>query len=485
MDTNTANEKYSSSLRYSLWDAVFFSLMFGFGESYLSAYGVHLEASATQIGILATFPLWIGALTQRFGVFVMERSRSRRKILLTGVIFQALTWIPIALLPYMTTSPANRSNLLILFTCTYFMGGHFVSPVWTSLIGDLVPPEIRGAYFGGRSRAAGLALIVSVLTAGLFLDWARGMESAHIAFLVIFLSATLFRLVSAYFLSRHEDPPYAISIEDRFTFFQFLRKLPSSNFARFSLFHAMIYFSSFLAAPYYIVFMLRELHFSYFQYTVLIITALIANVLTMQRWGKFGDRFGNRSILRTCSYGLCAIPFFWTLNHSFHFLIIVQAYAGFIWAGFQLGSSNFLFDAVSTKKRARCSAYLWILTASAIAFGSFLGGNFLDYVSHHDPSSGGIFPFTAIFLLSGSLQLLVVALIGWRFQEVKDVEPLSSRKRYFRIPSMHPFVGGGVRIVGMGIKGKFNRYWLGEEKGETGVSGEKGEQEKAKGVEEF
>ena len=68
------------------------------------------------------------------------------------------------------------------------------------------------------------------------------------------------------------------------------------------------------------------------------------------------------------------IPILWLFSADFYYLVIVQALTGLVWAGFNLSAANFLFDAVSPPKRARCVAYQALVNATFVFAGSLLGG---------------------------------------------------------------------------------------------------------------
>ncbi len=447
----TENDR-AQSLKFSILDGVFFSLMFGFGESYISAYAIFLGASAQQVGILAAFPLWIGALSQLFGVRLLEGSYSRKHIIAFAAIAQAALWIPIAFTQFAFSTPQAAVNAVIILVTLYFIFGNVIVPAWTSLMGDLVSREIRGKYFGRRNKLCGIALFSSMMIGGYLLQVGKKHSFLPAAYVCLFLGACLFRLISSYWLSRHESPPFTTLPGDKFSFWQFLRRMPHSNFARFTLFHALMHFSVFLAGPFFSVYMLRELGMGYFEYTIVIASALLANIFVMQFWGKYGDLFGNKSVLNITSWGIALVPILWVFSSSLPYLILVQIFSGLCWSGFQLSSGNFLLDAVTAPKRGRCTAYLWVLTATAILLGSYAGGFLLDLKGGTFLSAGGYSKYLVLFILSGFLRGLITIFLLKRFKEVREVLEPATPNIYLRIPQVHPFVSGSVRVATAFVK---------------------------------
>ena len=101
------------TLKASVRDGVSHAAMMGAGESYIGPFGIFLGATTLQVGLLDTLPQLFGALMQFVGARTMPWFRSRRAVILIGVIFQALLWIPMALLPVsLVFRILNEENVL-------------------------------------------------------------------------------------------------------------------------------------------------------------------------------------------------------------------------------------------------------------------------------------------------------------------------------------------------------------------------------------
>jgi len=433
------------SLRYSILDGLGGSISQGSGETYLSAFGIFLKAAPLQVGLLATLPPLIGALLQGFGVWLMERFLRRRQILVILAAILSLIWLPVALLPVVLGPGGKTVTILILLICLYFALAGFAAPIWNSLIGDLVPSNSRGRYFGFRSRKCGLAVFLAMILAGQVLHIFEKAGLAEFGFLLIFLMAAFGRVMSSYWLSKYDDPPLHVSAEDRFSFIDFLRRAPASNFAKFAFFIATINLAVNFAGPYFAVYMLRQLNFSYLQYTLIGASAVIAQFLTLQHWGYLCDRFGNKKILNVTAVGVALSPIMWLFSAQTWYLVLIQLYGGFVWAGFNLAVGNFLFDAVSPPKRARCAAYQAIINGIFVLCGALLGG---WYASHVPAASLAeklwILPpsvYFQLFLISGLMRLAAAAVFLPLFAEVRPVEAIHHPKLIFQILHLRPLSG--------------------------------------------
>src|SRR3990167_17241 len=163
----TKNPQVDRALRHSLQDGRAYAVMSGGGETYLSAYALFLQASTAQIGWLASFPPLLGSLAQLLSVWLGQRLRRRKPIIVFGAYFQALLWLPIILLPVLF--PQQAIILLIIAVIFYHGAGHLISPQWSSLMGDLVPERRRGRFFARRTRITNLTGLIALALAGLIL----------------------------------------------------------------------------------------------------------------------------------------------------------------------------------------------------------------------------------------------------------------------------------------------------------------------------
>ena len=82
----------------------------------------------------------------------------------------------------------------------------------------------------------------------------------------------------------------------------------------------MMSFSVNLAAPFFAVLMLRELHFSYMLYTAIILTASVTVFLTIRSWGMHADRIGYIKIIKSTSLLISFLPLLWIANRNPVFL---------------------------------------------------------------------------------------------------------------------------------------------------------------------
>ncbi len=446
----TKDAEVDRSLRHSLYDGVTYSVMSGAGESYFSAFAMFLKANTAQIGLLASLPTLIGSLFQLFSVWLGRRTGHRKAIVVGGAVLQASALLAIAVLPLLF--PDYAFVLLLVCAVFYFAGPHLGTPQWGSMMGDLVPEARRGRFFGLRTRLASVSGFLALTIAGVVLQIFASASLTYWGFFSIFVVATLSRLVSAYHLACMLDPTRVASAEPALRL-SIWKRLRSSPMARFSLFFASMQFSVAIASPYFVVYMLRDLQFSYLQWTINTSVSVCFQFLTLNRWGRLSDLFGNRLILLTTGLVIPFLPSLWTLSTNYFYLLGIQALSGLVWAGFSLSGTNFVFDLTPSERRATLMAYHNVLTALAVFSGAMVGG----YLATHLPREISIgdehFQWQStlygVFLISTGMRSFVMMVFLPRVREVRNVRSMSVAGVLFRVTRFHPMSGLNFDILGL------------------------------------
>ena len=429
------------SLHNSLLDGIFANVMSGFTDTFMAPYALAMGAGSGLIGLLASLPSLVGAFFQSVSASIAERLGSRQALINPAVLLHACMLVPIILVPYIFTS---RPAAYLVVCYTAFVSLNLLAfPAWSSMMADHVPEAERGKVFGRRNSIFGVTNVAAMFTAGCLLYAtkhfliARGLDIRHAAiagFGVIFLIAFAARLVSWHFLVKMYEPKLEIRAEHRFTIWDFIRRMRKSNFGRFVIFSAAMSCAVNISGPFLPVYMIRELKFNYLTYTVITLTATLTIFLMMNWWGLHADHIGNRKVIRVSSFLLPLIPVFWIFSHNPVYLVAIQALAGFFWAGFNLGLSNFIYDAVTPEKRTRCIAYFNVINGVAITLGALAGGLLVKVLP---PVFGSrVMP---LFFISAAGRLAVAAFLG-NFKEVRQVKHVSHKDLLYSIIGLRPIL---------------------------------------------
>ena len=418
-------EKVKKSLWYSIMDGTFYSTMLGFGESFFSAFAIFLKATNLQIGVLGTLPDTIGSLTQLWSNTLLKWFNSRKKLICTMALLEALMYIPIALVFFMGTFKVIH---LILFICIYHIFDLIINPAWNSWMGDLVDTQERGDYFGKRNRITGIATFLSLLLGGFILQRFVGdVKTQYTGFVVLFALAFLSRIASFIYLTRKYEPQYTFMPEEEVSLLEFVKKAWFRNYGILIIFLCAMNFVVFLASPFFAAYMLYDLKLSYWSFTILMAAAVISKFIFMPVWGRLCDKYGTKKVLRLTSFliPLGCLP--WIFSTNFFYLIIVEAVSGFVWAGFEISSFNMLFDSIIPQKRATYIAYFNVLNGVGIFLAALIGTLIITFNNIFWSS------YLFVFLISGILRLAVAFYFTPKLKEVRQVERISYHQLLFRV----------------------------------------------------
>jgi len=444
------------SLKHSIYDGITYSVMTGAAESYFSAFAILLKATTSQIGVLASLPPLLASFTQILSAWLGRRTGHRKRIIVFGALVQATTLIPLTLLPLLF--PDDAVVLLVICAVVYYIGPNLGSPQWSSLMGDIVPETRRGRFFALRTQLASVASFSALIAAGLILQLFHTIGYTYWGFVAIFALASVARLQSAYHLSQMHDPPGHVASLESPWHIDLWRGIRTTDLVPFSVFFACMQFAVGIASPFFVVYMLRDLKFSYVEFMINSAASVLLQFLTLNRWGRLSDLFGNRLILITTGAIIPIMPTLWIWSTNYYYLLGVQCVSGLIWAGFSLSGSNFVFDLTPPQRRATLMAAHNVFAALAVFLGAVIGG----YLGSHLPNEITLFgthfewlsALYAVFVISGLTRLVVAVTFLPRLREVRSVRRMSMTGLIFRVTRFAPVSDLIFEIVGTLRRGR-------------------------------
>jgi len=440
-ETETSeNEAKARSREYGIRDAACQATAQGGGENYFSAFALLLHASPFQIAILSALPQLVGVVAQLASVKLLQYLRKTSRLLIAGGRAQAFCWLPILSLPLI--APDQGAWLLIGCAVLYFGFGHVTTPIWNSLLVDVAEAESRGAYFARRARTTALTSFLALGLAGTILTVGQRWDMSWIGFLVIFLGAAAAR-IGATTCQTHVSRLMPVhQLEAPHGFRHFFAHAASVDFRRFLLFSGLMHFAVLLSGPFFVIYLLRDLHWSYLQYAGWMASSISAQFLTLGPWGRIGDRYGNKALLTLTASAVPFLPMGYLLSEHYLFLLIVNFFGGVIWAGLSLGLQNYVFDSLRAEERTRGVALANAMNAVGWGLGALTGSWLATLIPaelslgswHLTPASN--LPF--LFCLSGGLRLVIAVSLLRTFAEPRNIVSPPQRHLVWELPFLKP-----------------------------------------------
>jgi MFS family permease len=444
---DTAQEK---SLRSQVHEGACAAVMQGSGETYLSAFALMLQSTPFQIGLLAAVPPIIGTIAQLFSVKVLDRVQARKPVILVGAAGQALAWLPLFVLPMLF--PGYGSWLLLTAVMLYFSMGHLTVPAWNSLIADMIDDDRRGMYFARRAKVIAVTSFAALSVAGLILHASEAWTNPAWGFGIIFLLAGIARLRSTAYLNRLKVSP-ARNVPGRDTGVRdFLRARRSVMFRRFLVFSGSFHIAAMMAGPFFVVYLLRDLHLTYLQYGLWLAAPILGQLLSLQEWGRLGDTYGNKKVLVLTGLIIPILPVLYIFSSNWVMLVGINFLSGLIWPGFSLSLGNYVFDAVQPGDRTKGVAIYNTVNAIGAGIGAMLGSWLATVAPSQLVFFGLVLPLASnlpiLFLASGILRLMVSLTLLNTFKERRRVTPITHRDLMSELPLIKPIATAiGARLV--------------------------------------
>ena len=417
MKTKYETFRVRKSLRYSILDGSAYAAMMGLTQNFITPLALELKASSFQIALLSSVPSFTTAMAQLSAPNLAERAGSRKGFIVPVLLAHALMFIPILLVPYLFNVSAVW--WLIGFVTISTVLGSITFPPWGSMMADLVPEQLRGRYFGNRNMIMGFITQVFFYMAGGILTLFSG--AIFTGYTLLFVGATVFRLLSLYFLSRQYEPVQAVSKVKGPNLLTMIRNIGSSNLGKFTLFFALIDFCTLISGPFFSVFMLRDLQFSYMTFVLVCSASQLSTLLFMIFWGRRADKWGNLKVIQITSLLVPLVPILWIFNDNVIYLMAINVVSGFAWSGFGLAGVNFAYDASEPENRTKYLAIFAAIDGLACCLGALLGGSIVP----HLPDLFG-YQLHTLFVISGVLRGLVVLLLLRKVKEVRNVADVSN-----------------------------------------------------------
>jgi MFS family permease len=161
--------------------------------------------------------------------------------------------------------------------------------------------------------------------------------------------------------------------------------LKDTNFRKLMVFNTAWLFALNLATPFFTVFMLKSLNISISTIIMLSIISNISSILFVRTWGKFSDKFSNKTVIRILAPLYITTLIAWAFVDKSAFTIPLLLGIHII-TGISSGGINLALTNIGLKLAAKEDAIVYIAArnmANAFipALAPLIGGLFADYIS--------------------------------------------------------------------------------------------------------
>jgi predicted MFS family arabinose efflux permease len=146
----------------------------------------------------------------------------------------------------------------------------------------------------------------------------------------------------------------------------------SDRFRRLALYLWALHFATHVSTPFFVPYMLDDLHWSYARIGLLLAVPAVVKILTVRAWGRIADRFGPGPLLRLAGWLVMPVPALWIVSESPWWILVAQAASGLSWGAFEVAQASALLQV--TRGRSGAIGVFNLIDGSAILAGSLVGG---------------------------------------------------------------------------------------------------------------
>jgi MFS family permease len=390
--------------------------------AFLTGYALMLGADDFEIGLLIAIP-YIAQISHLFGAYVVELTAARKAITVGTLTAGRVIYLCLVFLPFAAFLGGAKIAVLLVVMAVAAALAMAGSNAWICWMGDLIPEQFRGRYFGTRNRYLMVVTVVLSLAGGKFLDWFRGRGAEAAGFGWLFGAGVLFALVAFLFIVLQPSVPIKKARTGRL--WRLLAEpFRDRNYRSMLLFFVVFYGGVGFSIPFFNPHMIKNLDMSYFEIGVFSVTVSLSAFAAYRFWGTAIDKAGNRSVLIICTVIIISIPLFWLTPQAGAIwpVWLIGIWTGIGWSGFNLTAFNL---PIALSPRGNRSFYLAVYSSAtglAVFIAGTLGGLLADSLTGIETSINGyrLVNYHVIFVISAVVRLSSLVWLK-RVKETRDV----------------------------------------------------------------
>ena len=391
-----------------LWHGAFLALGMALTQptTVISSFVADLTGSTVWVGGLSTVLTVSAVLPQIFVARWLEPKPLKMPYLLLGIYLRVFSWGVLAWMIFKLGAehPQAIAWSLIGMLAIFYAAGGLANIPYSDIIGKVIPPTRRGAFFGGKQALAGPLAVVSALAAKKVLaEWDYPDNYA----LLFGLAAVALGIASFGFLVMRE-PAGEGAVRKPLPWRSYLVQLRGgSQRLRLLVVVELLTGFSLMVLPFYVVYARQKLDAPAEAVGWFLLAQVIGGVLANLIWARLVDRLGSRTMVFWCASTSTLTPILAIILAplGWQAMMVVFFLAGAAFDGRKVGFQSSLLELAPPPERPTYFALNEVLILP-LAFLSLGAGIFLEYFSYTS-----LFILAAIFIGGG-------ALMAWRWKGI-------------------------------------------------------------------
>ncbi len=366
-------------------DGGFFGLGLGFASfvTILPLYIATLTDSAVLIGLVLAVHNVGWQLPQLLTAGHVARLPRYRPMVIRMTLHERLPYLFLGLAVWLRPTIGTTLTLVVVYTVLIWqgIGGGLTATAWQAMVGKIMPPNLRGRFYGVQNAAANLLASMGALAAGLILTEIASPADFSILFLACFVSM----MISMRFLASTREPimPPTDAPEDQRAFWRSTRDIlrRDINFRWFIVARIASQIAM-MAIGFFTVYAVKRHDMSEATAGLMTAIMMVGSTISGPFFGWLGDRWSYRytlSIAALCASGGALIAMIAPSAEWFAVVFALSAVPAMAWFAIQMA---FLLNFGTLGERPAYIGLSNTLVAPATLIAPLLGGWLVDTVSY-------------------------------------------------------------------------------------------------------
>lgn len=389
-------------VRLSMCEGSAYGVMIGVGESYFQAFALAMGLGEVFAALIATVPQFLGSLLQLVSPYAIRKLHSHKKWVAICAGLQAISFLPLLMAAW--TGLLSQAAMLVIISF-YWAASLATGPAWNTWHGTVIPRHIRAKFFALRARLYQVTTLVGFLAAGFALKFGRADDYEVTVYAILFAIALICRAISTVCLIL-ESEPVPIPADMQFlTLAEQWDRFSRGPSGRILVFAVAMQVAVFIAGPFFVPYMLKELGFEYHHFAVLIGVSYLAKFVTLPAWGRLAQITGAHRLLWIGAIGLVPLSGGWVLGSNYYWLLALQFISGTAWAAYELALVLLFIETIPEFERTSLLTLYNVANSLGLAVGFVIGAIILNVVGI------SIVAYLWVFGASTIVRLLTLALL--------------------------------------------------------------------------
>jgi len=306
-------------------------------------------------------------------------------------------------LPFFVRDVGLAVTIIIAVNALNAFCSNFANPAWTAIVADIVPANIRGRFFSHRNFAVNLPALLIVPLAGYLIQTANRPGAPFAGYQLVFGLAFVTGTLATIAFAQIDDPVEPNQGRQRLAWGEVARIIRTAPSFMGLLAATLIWnLGMQLTSPFLNIYLVSTLGADTAMVGWVAAAGSLAALLAQRRLGAWIDRRGNLWVQGVLSFVIVSLPLGWLAATAPWQVILVNAFGGVLWAGYNLASFNLLLELAPEKARAEAVALFQIVIAACATLVPILGGHLADLLGYR--------PLMAI---SAGLRLVAALAFVW------------------------------------------------------------------------